>query len=604
MLGLFPDFSPRGVYIPPPSVIDPTDPPAPPARVRPRHQTAPPAPVPDSDDDGDLDDDMDDVQAGPPSIAVPTPTAKAPGPQGPKVGFEVHRGAYLDLRVKDDGKGLGKRGAYELPALKLLDVVPEQRASFDEAEMRRLARVVEETLLSFKIGGSVTSVRPGPVVTIFEFEPDAGIKVSRVAALSDDLAMALKALRVRIVAPIPGRGCIGIEIPSERRLMIYLRELLASDEFRSGRHALPVIVGKDVGGAPVVEDLASMPHLLIGGTTGSGKSVGVNGMLMSLLYARTPEELRLLLIDPKMLEFELYDGIPHLLHPVITEPKGAAAALQWACREMDRRYAILAAWGTRNIKSYNKKVETETANWTSEKARKYLGDRWQPGEELPLPERFPYIVIVIDELADLMMLAGKEVEEGIVRIAQKARASGIHLIVATQRPSVDVVTGLIKANLPTRISFQLRTKIDSRTVLDQSGAESLLGRGDLLFLPPGVGDLQRCHCPFVSDEEVARVMDYLRAQAEPEYINDVCVPEDKELDEAMEAEKDDLYWQAVELCVQQGKASTSMIQRHLKIGYNRAARMIDIMEAGGIVGPADGARPRDVLVKSVPDARA
>jgi S-DNA-T family DNA segregation ATPase FtsK/SpoIIIE len=554
VLGLFPDFSPRPSRLPRPP-DDPTDPPSP------------------------------------------------AGLQG-RVDYDVavHRSAFLDQPLaRDDGRAFAGHGQHELPPLSLLDEVPEQHASFDETELRRLAGVVEEKLASFKIGGRVTEVQPGPVVTTFEFEPEPGIKVSRIASLSDDLAMALKALRVRIVAPIPGKGCVGIEIPSERRLTVFLREILAAPEFRESKRELPCILGKDVVGRPVVSDLARMPHLLIGGTTGSGKSVGVNGMLMSLLFTKTPEDVRLLLIDPKMLEFELYDGIPHLLHPVVTEPKGAASALQWACREMDRRYGVLARWGARNVRSYNRKVAKEVKDWNAAKARQYLGDEWMAGLELPWPEHMPYIVIVIDELADLMMVASRDVEESVVRLAQKARASGIHLLVATQRPSVDVITGLIKANLPTRISFQLRTRFDSRTVLDQGGAESLLGRGDMLYLPPGVGDLQRCHGAFVSDGEVARVTEFLRAQASPEYIEDITGGSDGKLDLADE-ERDELYYDALQIVLQAGKASTSMIQRHLKIGYNRAARIIDLMEASGVIGPADGARAREVLVSSAPEA--
>ena len=458
-----------------------------------------------------------------------------------------------------------------------------------------MARRVESTLESFRVKGEVTEVRVGPVVTTFEFVPERGISVRKVATLADDLAMGLKALSVRIVAPIPGKGCVGIEIPSPSRLNIYLRELMACDAFRNNKMALPVVLGKDVEGGPVVADLAKMPHVLVGGTTGAGKSVGVNGMLMSLLFTRTPEELRLLLVDPKKLEFKIYEDIPHLLHPVVTEPKQAAAALAWACREMDERYALLARWDTRNIEGFNKKVEREAKEWTAEKARHYAPDDWPDHKPPPEPAKLPYIVIVIDELADLMLCAKKEVEGSIARLTQMARACGIHLVVATQRPSVDVVTGLIKSNLPTRISFKLRSGTDSRTILDQIGAEALLGRGDMLYLP-NAGDIMRAHGAFVSDEEVGRVVEFLRAQAAPQYIEDITADAGDEEGGVADEELDSMFEEAVEVVVKAGKASTSMVQRHLKIGYNRAVRILDQMEARGVVGPADGARPRDVLV--------
>jgi S-DNA-T family DNA segregation ATPase FtsK/SpoIIIE len=521
--------------------------------------------------------------------------------EGPSLGdgeIQVEAAEGLELRVRDDGGAVADRSTlyFELPALNLLDPVPEQHATIDEDDLRELALTVEASLASFKVTGKVTNVRVGPVVTTFEYLPDQGISVRRIAGLQDDLAMALCAVSVRVVAPIPGKGVVGIEIPSTTRMTIYLRELLASEEFRTTQAALPVILGKDVEGRPMVADLAKMPHVLIGGTTGSGKSVGVNGMLMSLLFTRTPEELRLLLVDPKKLEFESYADVPHLLHPVVTEAKGAAAALAWACREMDRRYELLARWATRNISNYNKKVEREARQWTREKARRYAPKDWPEDVPAPQPEVLPYIVIVIDELADLMMVAKKDVQDSIVRLAQMARACGMHLMIATQRPSVDVVTGIIKSNLPTRMSFKLRSVIDSRTILDQGGAEKLLGQGDMLYLP-GAGEVQRCHGPFVSDDEVNRVMDFLRAQREPDYIETITAdPAEAMADEVDPAEQDDLFNEAVDIVLKSGKASTSMIQRHLKIGYNRAARIVDLMEQAGIVGPADGSRPRDVLI--------
>ncbi len=592
-----------------PVVVAPVAPKPPPRPVRPDVLDAPPmsalrvyAPD-DEEDDEDLDDDLasqagydegddedDDTDA-----AVPSE-----GRERQPLQVEPVEGLQLKPAV-DDGRSVSDHGTlyFELPPLSLLDPVPEQRATIDEAELMALARTVEEALASFKVTGQVTNVRVGPVVTIFEFLPDPGIKVRRVASLADDLAMALLAPSVRVVAPIPGKGVVGIEVPSKNRLAIYLRELLASPEFRKSEADLPVALGKDTEGRPIVEDLAKMPHLLVGGTTGAGKSVGVNGMLLSLLFTRTPEELRLLLVDPKKLEFEAYNGVPHLLHPVVTDATGAAAALAWACREMDRRYELLSRWQTRSIGSFNKKVEREMKQWTREKAYRYAGPDWPEGVAPPKPEMLPFIVVVIDELADLMMTAKKEVQDSIVRLAQMARACGIHLIVATQRPSVDVVTGLIKSNLPTRISFKLRSVIDSRTILDQGGAEKLLGRGDMLVLTGGA-DAKRVHGAFVSDDEVVRVIDFLRAQRDPDYIEDItrAAPgsgdgdagyEDPEMD-------DDLYDQALNFVLDKGKASTSMVQRQFKIGYNRAARLIDAMEAAGVVGPADGARPREVLI--------
>jgi S-DNA-T family DNA segregation ATPase FtsK/SpoIIIE len=510
----------------------------------------------------------------------------------------VQKAEGLEEMRKDDGGAVSDRSSlyFQLPGLSLLDEIPAQRAHIDEEELVRLAATVESSLASFKVTGKVSSVRVGPVVTTFEFSPDAGISVRRIAGLQDDLAMALCALSVRVVAPIPGKGVVGIEIPSRHRMTIYLREVLASEAFRKHSGALPVVLGKDVENEPVVADLAKMPHLLVGGTTGSGKSVGVNGMLMSLLYTKTPDELRLLLIDPKKLEFEAYSDTPHLLHPVVTDAPKAAAALAWACREMDRRYELLARWKTRSISNYNRKVERESRNWTREKAVRFAPKGWSEGESLPQPETLPYIVIVIDELADLMMVAKKDVQVSIVRLAQMARACGMHLIIATQRPSVDVVTGLIKSNLPTRIAFKLRSVVDSRTILDQGGAEKLLGMGDMLHLP-GAGEVRRCHGPFVSDDEVGRVISFLSAQRKAEFIEDITAGSEADAaDGDVDSDLDVLYDDAVNLVIEKGKASTSMVQRHLKIGYNRAARIVDSLERMGVVGPADGARPRQVLV--------
>jgi S-DNA-T family DNA segregation ATPase FtsK/SpoIIIE len=524
--------------------------------------------------------------------------APEPGVSSAKIPVEVVPGAMVAGTT--DGGGLAvvapkMATPFELPHLDLLDSHKLDVATFDTTELQALGQTLEAKLADFGVRGSVVAIRPGPVITTFEYLPSAGVKISKIAGLQDDIAMALKALRVRIVAPIPGKGVVGIEIPNKARQTVWFRDMLGSDAFRNSGGALPMALGKTVEGHPRVADLAKMPHLLVGGTTGSGKSVAVNSMLVSMLYSRTPEELRLILIDPKMLEFELYRDIPHLLHPVVTQPRLASAALKWACTEMDARYQLLSRWQTRNIASYNAKVEQESEDWNVEKARRYAPEDWPADEPLPAPKRLPYIVIVIDELADLMMVAAKDVEESIIRIAQKARAAGIHLIVATQRPSVNVITGLIKANMPSRVAFQVRTKIDGRTILDQNGAEALLGKGDMLFLPPGVSALERLHGPFVSDEEVRRVTEFLRQQGAPSYDAEINA-EDGVAPGPSDEEYDELYDQAVAYICQMGKASSSMIQREFKIGYNRAARIIEIMEREGVIGAADGARPRAVLV--------
>jgi S-DNA-T family DNA segregation ATPase FtsK/SpoIIIE len=537
-----------------------------------------------------------------PAAIIPTP---------PPVSAERQAGSFIRAEVVpgnlvsggNEGDDLIVRPSqpdicWELPSLSLLDLHDRNVGVLDEGALKGMAAALVQKLADFGVRGEVTAIRPGPVITIFEYLPAAGVKVSKIAGLTDDIAMAMRAMRVRIVAPIPGKGVVGIEIPNKKRQTVWYRDMLNSREFRDEEWVLPMALGKSTEGRPRIADLSKMPHLLVGGTTGAGKSVGVNSMLLTMLYRCTPDSLRLILIDPKMLEFELYNDIPHLLHPVVTEPKLASAALQWSCKEMDDRYRILARWGTRNIASYNKKVEKELASWDMKKAKRYAprvrggGDEWKSYK----PAKLPFIVIVIDELADLMMVASKEVEESIVRLAQKARACGIHLIVATQRPSVDVITGLIKANMPSRIAFQVRSKTDGRTILDQNGAETLLGKGDMLFLPPGVSALERCHGAFVADDEVARVCEFWREQGEPLYTAEIRVEEESGLGDIGDEEYDENYDLAVQIVTEAGKASTSMIQRRLRIGYNRAARIIDLMEREGVVGPADGARPRKVLV--------
>ncbi len=599
--------------------------PAPPSDFPP--PLAPPrAPAPVADDLEDDFEDEDDASEGP-SVAPPpddleaivpkrptTPVGDLPplaaqdAPEPPALrlarrraaqAIQVDPDALVSGGSNDGGRVVidhGEDEGFELPHLGLLDTHERSVARVDEAALQALGEVLEQKLADFGVEGEVVAIRPGPVITTFEYSPAPGIKLSKIAALEDDIAMALKALRVRIVAPIPGKGVVGFEVPNRKRQVVWIRDLLASESFRAGKRALPMILGKNVEGKPEIGDLAKAPHLLVAGTTGSGKSVGVNTMLMSMLYTRTPDELRLILIDPKMLEFELYQDIPHLLHPVVTDPALANAALKWACAEMDDRYRLLARWQTRSIAGYNKKVDEEMREWTPAKARKYAPLDWPSTEPPPAPRKLPYIVIVIDELADLMMLAAKEVEVSIARIAQKARAAGIHLIVATQRPEKQVVTGIIKANMPSRIAFQVRSKLDGRIILDQGGAEALLGKGDMLFLPPGTAELVRAHGPFVSDDEVRRVCDFLRDQGAPDYEAEIRVEDSGDGSELSEEDYDELYDEAVNFVLEEGKASTSMVQRQFKIGYNRAARIIDVMEKEGVVGAADGARPRKVLI--------
>jgi len=535
-------------------------------------------------------------------VAPPPAAARPPrkaAPELPPKTIALNPNLLVSGGADDGGAVVQRpdRAAFELPHLGLLDEHPRDVAEVNEIELRATGDILEQKLNDFGISGEISAIRPGPVITTFEYLPAAGIKLSRITALEDDIAMALKALSVRIVAPIPGKGVVGFEVPNKKRQTVWARDILASETFRKMKFILPMALGKNVEGKPEIADLAKAPHLLVAGTTGSGKSVGVNAMLLSMLYTRTPEELRLILIDPKMLEFELYQDIPHLLHPVVTDAKLASAALKWACDEMDERYRAMARWKARNIEGFNERVTLELENWTPAKARQYAPSDWPEHEPIPRPKKLPYIVIVIDELADLMMVAAKDVEVSIARLAQKARAAGIHLIVATQRPEKTVVTGIIKANLPSRIAFQVRSKLDGRIVLDQGGAETLLGKGDMLFLPPSSSDLARIHGPFVGDEEVRRVTDFLRAQGAPEYEADIRVDEEGAGDQALsEEDYDPLYDLAVAYVTQLGKASTSMVQREFKIGYNRAARILEVMEKEGVVGPADGARPREVLV--------
>jgi S-DNA-T family DNA segregation ATPase FtsK/SpoIIIE len=570
---------------------------------------APPPPAPTAavtpawaEDDPEVDDapaDADPFPVVTPPRPAPVERQAAPARRGRPSGdgVAVVPGNLKSGGAGDDGRAVRKTASpFQLPPLSLLDDHPPIVAGTDENVLHEMARRLTETLSEFDVDGRVTAIRPGPVITMFEYEPAAGVKLSRIAGLQDNLKMALKAVSVRIVAPLPGKGCVGIEIPNERRQTVWARDVFASPQFKGVERSLPMILGKDTEGRPFVTDLAKMPHLLVGGTTGSGKSVGVNSMLISMLFMRTPDELRMILIDPKMLEFALYEDIPHLLHPVVTEPKFASAVLKWACTEMDERYKIMARWQTRHIDTYNQKVDRESQDWTPERARQYAPKDWPEGDLVPAPRRFPYIVIVIDELADLMMVASSDVEASIARIVAKARAAGIHLIVATQTPRRDVITGMIKANMPASLAYQVRSGLDSRVILDQNGAESLLGKGDLLFLQPGTSDLVRIHGPYLTEDEVHRVADFLRAQGTPSYDLRIGASDLDEDGDEPAGEYDEKYDEAVEMAIQKGKISTSMLQRHLGIGYNRAANIVETMEREGVVGPADGARPREVLV--------
>jgi len=474
-------------------------------------------------------------------------------------------------------------GTFKLPSLDLLEDPPEESGTtVDRDSLEMNARRLEKKLADFGVEGEVVEILPGPVITMYELKPAAGVKISKVVGLSDDLALALRAPSVRIVAPLPGKGAIGIEIPNNKREFVYLKEIFSSQEFRDSNYRLPIALGKNITGAPVITDLTKMPHLLVAGATGTGKSVSLNAMINSLLFKVSPDMVRFLIIDPKRIELSIYRDIPHLLHPVVTEPKEATRALRWAVQEMERRYMLLSDRGVRNIEAYNRKAV---------KGKKTPKEEEERGKDTPLP----YIILLIDELADLMMTSSREVEEAITRLAQMARAAGIHLIIATQRPSVDVLTGIIKANFPARISFQVSSRVDSRTILDSMGAENLLGDGDMLFLPPGVGKIMRIHGAYISEEEVRRVTDFLRNQRKPDYDPTVMdhVSRDEEVAEE-DLERDEKYDKAVELVLRTGQASISMIQRKLRVGYNRAARMIEVMEREGIVGPSDGVKPREV----------
>ncbi len=514
-------------------------------------------------------------------------------------------------------------GEYQLPSIQLLNYDASSVNTVDKSAMLELSAKLTQTLENYAVKGDVVAIRPGPVVTMFEFAPAPGTRVNKIVNLTDDLALALEALRVRIVAPIPGKAAVGIEVPNKAREMVFLKEILADDMFRKGKAKLPMAIGKDIEGGPSVVDLAKMPHLLVAGTTGSGKSVAVNAMITSLLYHCSPEDVRMIMVDPKMLELSIYEGVPHLLLPVVTDPKKANLALRWGVEEMERRYDLLAQMGVRDIAGFNEKVlkqqqklEADKLRAAADAAAEALEDDIEKAVSADSPEaadarekviavtqhKLPYIVIVIDEFADLMMCAPKEVETSVARIAQKARAAGIHLILATQRPSVDVITGLIKANFPSRIAFHVTSKIDSRTILDQNGAEALLGAGDMLFSDRG-GAPQRLHGCYVDEHEIHRVVEFLKTQGRPVYNLDIVKPREEDNEGGGDfpggsgAPKgdDDMYDKAVYIVTTTRNASISWVQRQLRIGYNRAARIVEEMEKQGVVSPPDHTNKREVL---------
>jgi DNA segregation ATPase FtsK/SpoIIIE, S-DNA-T family len=547
-----------------------------------------------------------------PEIVIPRATQKEPEPD------EAVEKQVLTLDLKD----------YQLPDIEFLELEEQDQTEIEKEQLHMYARRLEEKLADYGVQGRVKKIMPGPVVTMYEYIPAPGIKVSKIAGLSNDLALALGAMSVRIIAPIPGRSVVGIEVSNKHRQTVFAKEIIGHHSFNRSRSKLTLALGKNIEGTPFVTDLNKMPHLLVAGATGTGKSVALNSMIASILYKATPEDVRFIMVDPKVLELSLYEGIPHLLLPVVIDPRKAQAALNWAVNEMDRRIQILHAAGVRSLDNYNRKVERMHAKLAEEAEQKnkpktkkvividktetvdeedsFIEDPAlsQPPDEAedgePVLEKMPHIVIVIDELADLMMTCSREVETSIARIAQKARAAGIHLIVATQRPSVNVITGLIKANLPARISFRVASKTDSRTILDQNGAETLLGNGDMLFHPPTSSQIMRIHGALITEEEINKVVEHLKQQAQPVYDESILASAEEDEDGLVieEEDHDELYDKAVAVVAEAGQASTSMVQRKLRIGYNRAARLIERMEREGIIGPADGSRPRELLIQN------
>jgi len=536
--------------------------------------------------------------------------------QAPTIIPQKKKSKNEEFIVNEGSISVSEDGDYKIPPISLLDdPLPVEESAEMKEEILLSSSILERKLADFGVEGKVVQVLPGPVITLYEFEPAPGIKVSRILSLSDDLALAMRALSLRILAPVPGKPVVGIEIPNTRKEVVSFKEVIISKGFAKADSKLMMVIGKDSIGEPMVQDLATIPHLLMAGSTGSGKSVGLNAMISSILLNATPDEVKMIMIDPKMLELSIFDGIPHLISPVVTNPKKAAAALAWAVQEMENRYKLMAELGVRNITGFNLRMdklrneyEEELEQWEKDHAKGIKPHEMDPDElmdeedDKPIePQaKLPYIVIVIDELADLMMVASKGVEETLTRLAQMARASGIHLIVATQRPSVDVLTGIIKANFPSRISYKVTSRVDSRTILDSMGAEKLLGRGDMLFMPPGTHRLLRIHGAMVSDDEIERIIKFIKEQKKPDYIEEMfssVVVEDEKTEEA--EDYDEKYDEALALVARDRQASISYIQRRLRIGYNRAARIIETMERDGVVGPSDGVRPREIYVNPI-----
>ncbi|MBI4237427.1 MAG: DNA translocase FtsK [Deltaproteobacteria bacterium] len=546
----------------------------------------------------DADGGLSATDHEPPAMSPepPVPSHQSPATaSGPKI-FERRDLHEKEKAIKEAQLELARISEnYVFPSLALLDSPNQQRVAIDEASLRHNAKLLEGKLEEYGIQGRVSEIHPGPVVTMYEFEPAAGVKVNKIVGVEDDLSVSLGGRSVRIVAHIPGKAAVGIEVPNAERETVWLKEIIGDQKFRRATTKLPLAMGKNIEGHPVLADLTKMPHLLVAGATGSGKSVAINAMICSILYKATPAEVRMILVDPKMLELSIYEGIPHLLLPVVTKPKQATLALNWGVREMERRYQLLSAAGVRNISTYNEQIERGELECVSpeEAADRKLIDP----EAAVHTGTLPYIVIIIDEMADLMMVSGREIEESVTRLAQMARAAGIHLIVATQRPSVDVITGIIKANFPSRVAFKVSSKHDGRTIIDAGGAEQLLGMGDMLFMGPNSSALVRIHGAFITETETQRIVAHVKQQGQARYDESILKPPTA-VTEEIEGENDELYDQAVRLVTETGQASISMVQRRLRIGYNRAARLIERMEMEGVVGPSMGSKPREILVQA------